>query len=160
MVSKNKAKLHAQMRRFNPFLLQHLNQLNNSNLVFNVYEGLKSVYLGPNDALNSLNPGAGVIITSFCSLQDPFSNFVFVCELMNQTCYLVTKLYSLQIPGLCLCVCVVLSPQVHPGVWMSGSLCVFHHPCSPGILLTLPPHSGRSRTYKQTHSNKSGCRGI
>ncbi|KAI4812889.1 hypothetical protein KUCAC02_024251, partial [Chaenocephalus aceratus] len=31
---------------------------------------------------------------------------------------------------------------VHPGVWVSGSLCVFHHPCSPGILCSLPAHPG------------------
>ncbi|TKS85871.1 Potassium voltage-gated channel subfamily KQT member 5 KQT-like 5 [Collichthys lucidus] len=30
--------------------------------------------------------------------------------------------------------------DVHPGLRMSGSLCVFHNPCSPGVLLTLPAH--------------------
>lgn len=43
---------------------------------------------------------------------------------------------------MCVRVCVS-SPQVHPGVWMSGSLCVFYYPCSPGIFLTLPTHPGR-----------------
>lgn len=47
-----------------------------------------------------------------------------------------------------MCVCV-LSLQVHPGVWMPGSLCVFHHPNPPGVLLTLPPHPGMMHTRTQ-----------
>lgn len=48
-----------------------------------------------------------------------------------------------------------LSPQFHPGVWLSGSLGVLHHPCSPGILLALPAHPGRTRRRADTHTHTS-----